>query len=197
MPTITCVCGKERKVKPAELRRGARWCSWECMRKFSHKPKHGLARVGKEHPLYNFWRSMVSRCTKITDRSYADHGARGIGVDPAWLEDPRPFVRWVEENLGPRPTNAHTIDRINNNLGYFPGNLRWATRSQQAVNQRKAASNTGVRGVHKTRNGTFRAMLYRDNKEIYIGTFSSLEKAAEQLGAARDAYRPPPLTVSR
>ena len=131
---------------------------------------------------------MVARCSNPNDQSYSNYGARGIRVHPDWLADPRPFIAWVRANLGPAPSSAHTIDRIDNNRGYEPGNLQWATKSWQTINQRKARSNTGIRGIHRTKNGTFRATLYRRNMAIYLGTFPSLDEAADALANARKEY---------
>ncbi|MFI5064092.1 MAG: hypothetical protein ACHP9Z_08965 [Streptosporangiales bacterium] len=91
---------------------------------------HGLAR----HPLYDCWRNMLDRCESPADPGYANYGARGIQVCPEW-HDVAAFAGWIEANLGPRPQGM-TLDRINNDGNYEPGNLRWATHSEQARNQR-------------------------------------------------------------
>lgn len=72
------------------------------------------------------------RCTNPNDCGYSNYGGRGITFD---FPDTLSFVRYVEEHLGPRP-EGRTIDRIDNDKGYAPGNLRWATYREQRLNQR-------------------------------------------------------------
>lgn len=64
-------------------------------------------------------------------------------MHPDWRDNVRAFVDWVEKNLGPRP-QSRTLDRINNDLGYEPGNLRWATATEQMRNRRKFVKNSDV-----------------------------------------------------
>jgi hypothetical protein len=66
---------------------------------------------------------------------FKNYGGRGIQMAPEWVEDFVAFRDYVNQNLGPRPKGG-TIDRINNDEGYFPGNIRWATRSVQSNNTR-------------------------------------------------------------
>jgi hypothetical protein len=75
---------------------------------------------------------MIARCTNPNDPSYRNYGGRGIHVYPEWLDDYAAFL----EHVGRRPTPRHSLDRINNEGHYEPGNLRWATLRQQARNRR-------------------------------------------------------------
>ena len=95
---------------------------------------HGLS----GHPLYGTWNAMIGRCERsasCTPASFwARYGGRGITVCPEW-HDVAVFIAWIEENLGPRPPGM-TLDRWPDGDGnYEPGNVRWASRSQQAQNR--------------------------------------------------------------
>ena len=81
---------------------------------------------------------MMARCYNEGHVGFRNYGGRGIAVCEQW-HDPAAYVSWIEQNLGPRPA-ACTMDRIDNDRGYEPGNMRWAAGSTQARNQR-----TGVR----------------------------------------------------
>ena len=94
-------------------------------------PRHGLSK----HPMYATWHGMMARCLNQNDPRYDDYGARGITVCDAW-RTLTVFIEWIEQNLGSRP-DGHTLDRINNDGNYEPGNVRWATRQQQQQNRRR------------------------------------------------------------
>lgn len=78
---------------------------------------------------------MVHRCTNPRNVQWKDYGGRGITVHADWV-GPGGFLRWYNF-IGPRPSPKHTIDRIDNEKGYEPGNVRWATREKQMSNFRR------------------------------------------------------------
>lgn len=92
--------------------------------------KHGLT----GHPLFDTWRKMLSRCENPADKDWLNYGGRGISLCGAW-RDVAAYVAWIEANLGQRP-DGMTVDRINNDGNYEPGNLRWATAAEQTRNRR-------------------------------------------------------------
>lgn len=104
--------------------------------------KHGYAGQNRP-PEYSVWKGMRSRClpNSAKRKFYFD---RGIAVCPRWND----FKNFFND-MGARPTPNHSIDRINNNLGYSPSNCRWATKSQQMNNTTKNAFLT-FGGVKKT-----------------------------------------------
>jgi hypothetical protein len=96
---------------------------------------HGMA----GHPLYGTYRNMVARCYDPRRKDFARYGGRGIGVHEEWLGDPAVFIAWIEANLGPRPTGM-SLDRVDNEGNYEPGNVQWATFSEQQLNRRRRAA---------------------------------------------------------
>jgi hypothetical protein len=93
--------------------------------------KHGHATRGKESKIYRAWRNMMDRCYNSNADEYKDYGARGIKVYPAW----HAFTNFLVDVGEPSSTDL-TLDRITNDSDYEPGNVRWATWSEQNQNQR-------------------------------------------------------------
>jgi len=86
----------------------------------------------RARPEYAIWQGMVQRCTNPRRRCYGSYGGRGITVCDRWRDSFESFLA----DIGPRPSMAHSLDRIDNAKGYEPGNVRWATRSEQMRNMR-------------------------------------------------------------
>ena len=80
------------------------------------------------------WYSMVARCTNPNHKDYRWYGARGITVCPEWMESFDAYYAYV----GDAPAPGLTLDRIDNDGNYEPGNVRWATKLEQTRNRRQA-----------------------------------------------------------
>lgn len=85
---------------------------------------------------------MKQRCLNPNHPRYADWGGRGITVCDEWMNDPKAYIEYVEA-LEHYREDGYTLDRINNDQNYEPGNMRWATHSEQSLNQRHKKTNTG------------------------------------------------------
>lgn len=127
-----------------------------------------------KHPLYYVWASMLGRCTNGNSPHYQNYGARGITVCADWHH----FKNFARD-MWPRPSDKHTLDRIDNEGPYTKDNCRWVERHEQIRNQRMRSDNTsGVRGVVKCKKGWV-AYFYYQYRRYHVGTFKSIDAAAE------------------
>lgn len=134
---LRCDCGGEYTAPLANLLKGhTKSCG--CWRRDQAKAwaasgqpgtTHGLGR----HRLYDTWRRMLDRCENPAHPGYHRYGGRDIKVCTRW-HDVQLFIADIECDLGPRP-DGMTLDRIDNDGNYEPGNVRWATATQQAANR--------------------------------------------------------------
>lgn len=143
-----CDCGTERDVLVQSLRRKDRASSscgcWKRERTATivsetrWKNSHGHAAKGKD-PLYCLWLRIRRRCHNPKAHNYKWYGGRGIQVCEEWRHDAGAFIAYIEKHLGPRP-DGMSLDRVDNDKNYEPGNIRWATAAEQARNRRMLAN---------------------------------------------------------
>lgn len=128
-----CDCGQDTIVKARHLR-GGETTSCGCFRREvigDRQRTHGM----RNSPEYLTWQAMKRRCYTPTHKDYANYGGRGISICDRWLNSFEAFLG----DMGPRP-EARSIDRINNDGNYEPGNCRWATASEQSRNTRDSVT---------------------------------------------------------
>lgn len=95
---------------------------------------HGFARKkGLKAPEYSVWASMIQRCHNPKDKGFRNYGARGIYVCREWRES---FVAFISD-MGRRPSSQHSIERVDNDGPYAPGNCCWAVVAEQRRNHRR------------------------------------------------------------
>lgn len=158
-----CDCGTQVSIQGNNLRSGlSRSCG--CLQREvvdRRNSTHGDSVRGRRSRLYTIWAGMWARCTNSNEECYPHYGGRGISVCPEW-KDYATFRAWALEN-GYAP--HLTIDRIDNDRGYAPGNCRWAGAITQANNKSSNVS-----------------LLRSDGCE-----FSTMAKAAKATGCSIQA----------
>lgn len=145
-----CDCGTDTIAISSQIKSG-KTQSCGCLNREVHRKRlttHGFSNKGgivKPPPEYNLWINMRQRCEDVNHPKYADYGGRGIKVCARWqsFED---FYVDLQVEIGLKPPNPEgcelirywSLDRKNNELGYEPGNIRWANPTEQRLNQRNA-----------------------------------------------------------
>lgn len=128
-----CACGTEKLLLTWQLTGKRAYTSCGCGARASQKT-HGLSKLPEYKKEYKTWVSMRSRCLSKTDKDYAKYGGRGISICERWLKSFENFYA----DMGPKPSPSHSIDRIEVDGNYEPGNCRWATYTTQNRNQRRS-----------------------------------------------------------
>lgn len=139
-PSVWCVCecGTLKNVYRSHLLSGLS-VSCGCYQKEKASEasrKHLLSKS----PEYKVWQGMKGRCHNPTHADYYNYGARGISVSQEWRDS---FDRFLED-MGKRPSDKHTIERLDNDKGYCKENCCWLLRVDQAKNKRKERRSAGT-----------------------------------------------------
>lgn len=139
--------------------------------------KKATHRMSKS-PEYRTWSGMWQRCSNPENVRYMDYGGRGITICDRWKSFDAFFA-----DMGSRPSPDHSIDRIENDQGYEPGNCKWSTRSEQQNNKRAPRTENLVRGAdHWTQKDRERARLIgARNLETSHGTLEQNPNAKMTL----------------
>jgi hypothetical protein len=121
-----CDCGKTTVAPSGHLTAGMR-VSCGCAQDGSYNVKHGMS----HSPEYRAWENARSRCRNPKNRKYPLYGGRGITMCEQWATSFDAFLA----DVGRRPSAAYSLDRIDGDRGYEPGNCRWATIDVQNRNR--------------------------------------------------------------
>lgn len=151
-----CECGQEKDIRGDHLASG-RTTSCGCRRKerSSEPRKHGLTGTR----VYRIWRNMLNRCGYDSHPDWKRYGGRGITVCDKWRSSFESFYR----DMG-FPPDGMSIDRINNDGNYEPGNCKWSTVLEQAANRRRPVFSHGKRVSYDGKSYTIEQLA------IHLGT---------------------------
>ena len=142
--------------------------------------KHGQTKGRAHSRTYASWSSMITRCTNLNATGWKYWGGRGIKICPEWFS----FENFFADN-GLRPPGK-SLDRIDNEKGYFPGNTRWVPQSIQCQNQGLRSDNkTGAKGVSVHHGYCYRSQITVNRKAKHLGYYPLTEEGFKRAKAVR------------
>lgn len=125
-----CDCGNKKTVTGRNLISGA---SASCGCEVGKSAKQRFTTHGRtSHEMFHRYRSMIDRCYNKNAAEYENYGGRGITVCQQWIDSIDSFI----QDIGVPSSPTHSLDRKDNNAGYSPDNVRWATKKDQSINRR-------------------------------------------------------------
>lgn len=165
-----CDCGNRKVVSGKNLVHGTAKSCGCLMRQLVRERsiKHGSSAT----PEYKVWQAMKSRCTNPKNKRFKHYGGRGITVCDRWLNSFELFI----DDMGKRPSQRMTLDRVDNDGNYEPANCRWATYKQQANNQRHRALYLPVGSVQQMKDAYSVGIPQRELAKLYGISQSSVSK---------------------
>ncbi len=170
-----CKCGKIKSVRGHSLRHGN---SGQCQACSASKTRNRVTHDKSKTPVYCSWKGMIHRCMFPNDPNYKNYGGKGISVDILW-QNFETFYDWSIQNGWEK---GLTIDRINVDGNYTPGNCRWTTKKKQKENVHllSSANKSGYRGVSWTKDKQkWLSRITVDYKIHHIGHFQNKDDAAK------------------
>lgn len=181
-----CDCGKEVEVKSESLKSGDRTSCGCAYQEVANKKSFGGLVKSDEYKIL----SQVKKRCAVEGSSTKNYGARGVDVCARWLEKGILGITNFIEDMGPRPSKQHTIERLDVNKGYSPENCVWTDDlGLQAFNKRPRKSLTGIPGVSQTKDGYgYRVRISKDQKRINLGYYKDIYTAAKVRREAEIKY---------
>jgi|APGre2960657404_1045060.scaffolds.fasta_scaffold18917_2 hypothetical protein len=128
---VKCRCGTVKSIRGADLKNGhSKSCGcYKIEKVISDNTVHNLT----HNPFYRSWHSVKQRCTNSKNKLWHRYGGRGIKLFDAWVDDPKAFIEYVS-NLDNARKDGMSIDRIDNDGNYEPGNIKWSNKQEQGRN---------------------------------------------------------------
>lgn len=181
--TCICDCGNIKVFNGCSLRQGdVKSCG--CLH---NDLLADISRIHGMHgsPEYISWANMIQRCTNKNNPKFPYYGGRGISVCKEWRNSFATFY----QDMGPKPKGL-TIERKNNELGYFKKNCIWANRTIQARNRQLFKNNkVKLKGIHwDKRDKKYIVQIGANGKQYNLGYFNTIQQAVIARRQAEQDY---------